>query len=190
MVPASYATYFLGSTGASAALIGLLFVAIAVAPERIFGRQGTVERRARATSAFTALLDAFFVSLVALIPKTNLGYTAFVMGVIGLLNTLSVSRHFWEERVPWHSARPVILLAGSLVVYVWELWFAVSLLGQPRGANAIEGLAYLLLGAYALGVARAWELLGAEPEGLFTFFSLRHERIQSEAAGDTEGEGQ
>lgn len=73
MVPEAFHDYFIASTGAGAALVGLLFVAISIAPERTVMRSAPVERRAVALSAYTALLNAFFLSMVALLPQTNLG---------------------------------------------------------------------------------------------------------------------
>jgi hypothetical protein len=164
MVPETYANYFLGSTGASAALLGLLFVAISLAPERIFGPGATAARRAQARGAFLALLNVFFVSLVALIPKTNLGYTAFVMGVLGLGFTVGVGRNLWEARREEQWWSRLALFVAGLVIYGWELWYAVGLLRDPRAVGNIEGLAYLALAAYGLGVGRAWELMTERAE--------------------------
>lgn len=160
MVPGTYANYFLGSTGASAALIGLLFVAISLAPERIVGPTATAMRSAQARSAFMALLNVFFVSLVALIPKTNLGYTALIMGVLGVGITMSFGRNLWEALREGQAWPRLILFVAGLVIYGWELWYAVGLLRQPQDASNIEGLAYLALAAYGLGVGRAWQLMG------------------------------
>ncbi len=173
MIPATYANYFLASTGASAALIGLLFVAISLAPEATFGLHANVERRVLAGSAFTALLNIFFISLVALVPQTNLGYVGSIMAAIGFIHTLTMGRHFWKARNEGPRTRKLMLLVGSLVLYGWEGWFGLSLLRHAHNPDAISGLSYLLLGAYSIGVGRAWELLGAQDEGLLTLLGLR-----------------
>lgn len=175
MIPLSFMNYFLGSTGASAALIGLLFVAVSVAPDHVFGRDAPTEQRARAVSAFFALLDVFFVSLTALIPGTNLGYPALAMAVGCLITTLSLARHFWTDRQAGAVWQHHGLLVGALVIYGWQIWYAVRLLHAPGGKGAVFGISYLLLGAYSLGVARAWQLLGAPHEGLLTLLGLRRE---------------
>jgi hypothetical protein len=86
MVPAAFHDYFVASTGAGAALVGLLFVAVSIAPERTVMSGAPVERQAVATSAYTALLNAFFLSLVALLPQTNLEWAALALSMIGLAN--------------------------------------------------------------------------------------------------------
>lgn len=178
MVPDGFVSYFQASAGASAALIGLLFVAISVAPERIIGAEAPPERRAVAGSAFFALLDAFFVSLTALIPGTNIGYPALIVAVIALGNTLSLGRQIWDEQRTGQepSVQRLTVLAGSAVVYVVEIILAVAVLGTPQHTGYVNGIAYLLLGAYGLGVTRAWELLGAQNDGLFTLLGIRTRR--------------
>src|SRR5260370_18848692 len=76
MVPEAFHDYFLASAGAGAALVGLLFVAVSIAPEQTVMRGAPVERQAVAISAYTALFNAFFLSPVALLPHTNLGWAA------------------------------------------------------------------------------------------------------------------
>lgn len=131
-------------------------------------------------SAYTALLNAFFVSITALIPHTNIGYPAVVLGLIGLVNTLSLGRHVWDERRQgqeplWSLRRPSVLLVGSLAIYGLQLWYAVPLLRTPRATDNVYGLSYLMLGTYTVGLTRAWELLGTTREGLTTLLSSRRE---------------
>jgi len=183
VVPDTFTNYFIANVGASAALIGLLFVAVTVAPERIFGQEGTAKSRLLAGSAFVALLDAFFVSLVALIPGANIGYAALVMSMLALINTLSMGRHLWDDRRGTALAQGLALLASSVVIYVYQLNFAVDLLRQARDSGAVTGLAYLLPGTYALSIARTWTLLGAGHEGLLSLFGFV--RAQGGPAPDT-----
>ena len=57
MVPEAFHDYFVASTGAGAALGGLLFVAVSIAPERTVMSGAPVDRQAVATSAYTTLLN-------------------------------------------------------------------------------------------------------------------------------------
>ena len=88
MVPSEFVSFFIASTGAAAALAGLLFVAVSLAPEQIVTRQAPVERQAVAGSAFTALINAFFISLVALIPHFNFGTLIVPFSFVSLLTSL------------------------------------------------------------------------------------------------------
>lgn len=72
MVPEAFHDYFVASTGAAAALVGLLFVAVSIAPERTVTSGAPVERRAVALSAYTALLNAFFLLMANSLDPTRI----------------------------------------------------------------------------------------------------------------------
>jgi membrane-associated PAP2 superfamily phosphatase len=50
------------------------------------------ERHAVAGSALTALVVAFFISVAAQIPHTNVGMATAVAGLAGVLNTFTLGR--------------------------------------------------------------------------------------------------
>ena len=167
MVPSDFANYFLASTGAGAALVGLLFVAISISPERFFGRDAAPEYQAVAASAFSALVNAFFVSLTALIPKTNVGGVAVVMGALALFNALQQARRLWNSHIGLlRLVRRMSLPLISLLVYGLEVSFGIDLLQHDRAVGTLDSLCILLLVIYGLGLTRAWELLGAPRTGL------------------------
>ncbi len=177
MVPQAFHDYFIASTGAGAALVGLLFVAVSIAPERTVMSGAPVERQAIATSAYTALLNAFFLSLVALLPQTNLGWAALVLSLIGLATQVmlgwNLSRH---ARRRWLSmVRRAALIVAGLLLYGYELYDAIQLLLAPTNSTLISVLAPLLLGIYALGLTRAWQLLGARSYRLSDWLSPLHD---------------
>ena len=166
MVPPEFTNFFLGSVGASATLIGLLFIAIAIEPRRVFGREAPAEHQAGAAGAFTALANVFFVSLGALIPGTNLGNFVLVTSTVALLNTLSVGqgilRQLWQRQIEGRrSAHAVVLVLAGLVIYGLEWWYGLSLSRAMSETHYFTGLAYLLIGVFGFGLLRAWELLGA-----------------------------
>jgi hypothetical protein len=51
VVPGSYVAYFTGAATAAGALIGLLFVAVSLRPDSIFGTTATAQGRLIASSA-------------------------------------------------------------------------------------------------------------------------------------------
>src|SRR5581483_8580481 len=87
MIPASFSNFFLATAGAGAGLIGLLFVAISVNPERVLGSEGQPEHQAMAESTFTALVNGFFLSCAALIPVGGIGYAGMVFATLGLFSS-------------------------------------------------------------------------------------------------------
>jgi hypothetical protein len=58
------------------------------------------------------------------------------------------------------------MIAVSLALYGFELYYGVLLLYAPSQPDPIFILAGLLVGVYGLGIVRAWELLGARRYGL------------------------
>jgi hypothetical protein len=168
MVPAEFQPFFTGSVAASSALIGLLFVSVSIAPEKVFGPQSEAVRQARAVSAFTALANVFFLSMTSLIPQVNVGLVATLAGGVAVLQTvflLSMLRHWVTEGA---LLRSLFLFLGSAAIYVGEISVGVDLWTHPAGTGALTGLTELILGAYAIGLGRAWELLGAPRIGVLT----------------------
>ncbi len=161
MVPETFTNFFLGSAGAAAALIGLLFVAISIAPEHtVF--EGAVERQAVASTTFSALVNAFFISVAALIPGTNVGYTTLVIGLLAVSNTLNVGWNLLRDRANWQELiRRIILVVIGIALYGLEIYYALQLLIHPDQISSVFDLSTLLLGIYGLALIRAWELLGA-----------------------------
>lgn len=173
MTPEIFANYFLASAGAGGALIGLLFVAVSIHPEYTLGGEAHPVRRGVASGAFTALTNAFFVSMSALIPLTNVGGIAVVVGVVDVLITVQLGLDLLQRAriVRATSGRwgAMVRVTGTLLVsvalYGYEGAIGVGLLLHPRDLGLTLSLAELLLGVYAVGLARAWELLGG-PGGM------------------------
>ena len=171
MVPEAFNNFFLASTGAAAALVGLLFVAISVAPEHIVQANAPIERQAMAASTFTALLNAFFISLGALIP-VNIGTLTLLMSALGLINSSFLAWNLLKERERWlNVVRRVFLILVSFIIYGFEFYYAILILKEPNNVGNIYMLAGLLLGVYGIGLIRAWQLLGARRYGLWGWLS-------------------
>lgn len=165
VVTAEFQTFFLASVGASAALIGLLFVSVSVAPERVFGGESDVARQAQALSAFSALSNIFFISLMSLIPEVVFGLVVWIVSIPALVQTLALLRHArrWrEERIV---VRGLVLFLFSAALYGYEFALGIQLWRNPADKGLLIALTFVLIGAYAVGLGRAWELLGAARTG-------------------------
>ncbi len=183
MVPASFDNFFLAVAGAGGALIGLLFVAISINHERTFGAHGAHERQGVAASAFTALVNGFFVATIALLPSTNVGGVALALALVGILNSLSLGWRLLRfharqlgargraGRILERMARSQVMVLGSLAVYAFELAQAVQLLQRPTDLGTLDTLCVVLMVVYGTALLRAWELLGAPRTGLLAWLN-------------------
>jgi len=186
MVPPQFVNFFIASSGAGAALVGLLFVAVSIAPEHIVQANAPVERQAMAASSFTALLNAFFISFGALLPE-NVGYITLVMSLSGLINSIYLTRNLLKERQKWQSVvRRINLILVSYIVYGFELYYAILLIKEPGNSEVFYGLTGLLLSVYGIGLLRAWQLLGARRYGLLGWFSPLRESNEPKPVSTTE----
>jgi len=161
MVPPEYANFLIASTGASAGLLGLLFVSISIAPENVFGTTSDPGRRSLALSSFTALANAFFVSLGGLIPRWSFGDMLLIAGLVAISQTLSLLRVVSGWHVTGNLPRAITLFIAALTIYGSEIYIGIRLINDPNDPSLVTGVLQLLLGVFAIGLARAWELLGA-----------------------------
>jgi hypothetical protein len=152
VVPDPLVGYFAAATAAAGALIGLLFVAISLKPDSIFGESAQTNTRRLAESSFTALVNAFFVSLVAIIPGTNLGWVSAIMAVLSLYSTFA-------RRVRDADVSNLAVLGFTTVLYLGQLGIGIALIVVPGNADLVYKLAYLAVAAFAIALARAWALM-------------------------------
>lgn len=161
MTPPSFYTFFAASAGVAGALIGLLFVAISVAGERLTEAGLNQAHRLRASAALTSFTNALSVALFAIVPGVGLRWPAFVVGVSGLLfiaaSLLSLVRVRAHEEV---ALRDTLFLGALAVVFVFQIYFALRLMSNASDTGAAQGIAVLVIVCFLIGVARAWELVG------------------------------
>jgi hypothetical protein len=152
MVPAEYDAYFGAAATASAALIGLLFVAVSVRDDSIFGQKATPGGEALAITAFTGLVNSFVVSLLGLIPKVNIGEPAVIAAVIGLVSTVRLQRRL-------RTSRNLIVLAVTLLAYAAQFGYGVLLILKPHDSDQLINLSFVLFATLIVSLQRAWSLL-------------------------------
>jgi hypothetical protein len=165
VVPDAYHSFFEGSASVAGALVGLLFVAISISPEKVTGEAGTAEHRIRAAAAFSALVNALVISLFALLPQTDLGTVALAVSLSGLASTVGLVVVQLREPGP-RRPRQLVLVVFLFAVYGDQLDTASRILHNQRNTGAVHWEAVLVVVCLLIGIARAWELLGARSTGL------------------------
>jgi len=160
----SYNDFFAGSATIAGALVGLLFVALSIQPERNRDRH-SVEHRAVAGTAFTALIDALFTSLIGLQPGGGLQYGAVIFGALGLLSSINLARRLRAAgREVQLSRRWSTFMGFIIIVYAAQL--IVGLWPKMSPASEASYTAAFIYAMFSLGIARSWELLGMQSTSL------------------------
>ena len=170
MVPESFEPFFLVTAGAGGALIGLLFVAISIGPQRTFGNSVVMgePRQHLAEATFLTLLNGFVVSSLALVPGIIIGWVALVPGIIGIVTAVHLSwlfarfhRHGRARYPAWRDLLRVVSLSFiATVVFAIESLVGLRLILRPADVDSYRWLGAIVIGLYALGMLRAWTLLG------------------------------
>jgi hypothetical protein len=160
-----YDMFFVASAGASAAILGLLVVAVSVVNADDSDAKTRERRTVLAGSAFLSLVDAFFVSFVALTGGAVIfGTSNLVMAMVGLLATSRLiprakqagnfSRGFPTRRLNIVFA---VISAGG---YAIQLGLAVALLADAQSSALQRALVLVVVGLFGSALGRAWEVTG------------------------------
>lgn len=196
MVPDDIHDFFMASAGAAGALVGLLFVAISVAGDRLAKHgAGAQVHRIRANASLIAFDNALAVSLFALIPGHVIGWTAVAAGSAGLLfvtgSLVSLARMPGRQ---WVAVRDALFLVGMAVAFVFQLSAGLDVVGNPADASSVQNIAILVIVFFLFGISRAWELVGGPSIDLrrqVVDMVRAHEQAgRAEVPGQAEGPGQ
>jgi hypothetical protein len=183
VVPVSYHDFFSASATVAGALIGLLFVAISVSPEKIAGAKAVAEHQIRAAAAFSVLVDTLVIALVALLPGARLGPAVVTLAVAGLSSTAGLLILLYRKG--WVRIRlgQAVLLLIPFVLYGLQLATGLALEGA-HGSSQIGNLGGLSIGFFAFAIARAWELVGLRDSSLLAAMAgLAHQAANRDTGG-------
>jgi hypothetical protein len=165
-----YEDFFVASAGASAAILGLLVVAVSVVNADDSNPTTRENRTVLAGSAFVGLVDIFLVSMVALTgASVDFALSSLAMAAIGLLATRRLiprakragnfSRGFRTRKLNIAFAS---LSAGG---YSVQLGLAAALLADTQSAWLQHALVLILVALYCSALGRTWEVTGITRRG-------------------------
>ena len=160
-----YESFFSASAGASAALLGLLVVAVSVVNADDANPTTRELRTVLAGSAFIVLVDIFFVSIVALTGGSVVfGLASIAMAVVGLLATRRLIPRA-KRAGNFAASSPTRTLnlafaATSVVGYSVQLGLAGALLANTDSAALRRALVLVIVVFYASALGRAWVVTG------------------------------
>lgn len=154
---AEWQTFFTVQAGAAATLTGLVFVAVSINLNRIMAVQGLP---GRAAESLTQLLQVFFVSGAALVPRQSIaalaGEILAISGVSWLLQTTAQIRYARSRRGHpwlWLVSRTVMSQVSTAPLCIAGVLLALR---NPNGLYwLLPGMAF----SFIAGVTSAWVLL-------------------------------
>ncbi len=167
MVIGGFRDLFVAIATCAATLIGLLFVAMSIAQGRIQAHPQEI-REFRAAAALLAFTNAFSVALFGLVPGTNVGIPAAIVGLIGLFFTAAGVRTIVSLHVEKGQRRPqLVLVIALLLVFGYEFVYGIELMINSHHGGALTAVAFGLIASLLIGIGRAWELVGEWDTGIF-----------------------
>jgi hypothetical protein len=165
-----YESFFTASAGASAAILGLLVVAVSVVNADDENPTTRELRTVLAGSAFVVLVDIFFVSIVALTGgPVVFGVSSIAMATVGLVATRRLIPRAKRAGNFSRSSRTrelnIAFASISVVSYSAQLGLAVALLANTHSAALQRALVLVIVVFYGSALARAWEVTGITRRG-------------------------
>jgi hypothetical protein len=160
-----YESFFITSAGASAAILGLLVVAVSVVNADDANPTTRELRTVLAGSAFVALVDIFIVSIVALTGGSlTFSLSSLAMAVVGLLATRRLiprakraGNFSRDSRTRTLNIAFAVISAAS---YCAQFGLAIALLADARSAGLAHALILVIVALYCSALGRSWVVTG------------------------------
>ena len=165
-----YENFFIASAGASAAILGLLVVAVSVVNADDADPTTRELRTVLAGSAFVVLVDIFFVSIVALTGGSVVfGLSSIGMAIFGLLATRRLIPRAKRAGNFSRSSRKrtlnIAFAAVSVGGYSAQLGLGIALLTSTQSHALQRALVLVLVVFYGSALGRTWEVTGITRRG-------------------------
>ena len=152
----AYRGFFAASAGASAAFIGLLFVALSFIDSEKIEDSAKNWRRIIANSAFSQLINIFFVSMAGLLPDAHdFAMVGCVMAILGIIASFRLLPQTIDRQRTGRNA-PTILGIAAVGAYVLQLVTGIGLLRNPDNKTLFSYFILSIFILYAGALARAW----------------------------------
>jgi hypothetical membrane protein len=160
-----YESFFITSAGASAAILGLLVVAVSVVNADDANPTTRELRTVLAGSAFVALVDIFIVSIVPLTGGSIVfALSSLAMAIVGLLATRRLIPRAKQAGnfANGFRARQLNIAFASISVgaYSAQLGLAVALLANTQSGVLQHALVLVIVVLYGSALGRAWVVTG------------------------------
>jgi hypothetical protein len=160
-----YENFFIASAGASAAILGLLVVAVSVVNADDANPTTRELRTVLAGSAFVALVDIFLVSIIALTGGSVVfGLSSLAMAIVGLVATRRLIPRAKRAGNFSRSSRTrtlnIAFAAISVGAYSVQVGVAAALLANTESAALQRALVLVIVALYCSALGRAWVVTG------------------------------
>ncbi len=165
-----YENFFVASTGAAAAILGLLVVGVSIVNTDDADPTTRERRTVLAGSAFVALVDIFVVSILALTGgSVVVGLASLGMATVGLLATSRLTPRArragnFSRSVPTRKLN-IFFAMISVGGYSVQLGLAIALLADTESAALQRALVLVIVALYCSSLGRAWEVTGITRRG-------------------------
>ena len=160
-----YESFFATSAGASAAILGLLVVAVTVVNADDANAATRELRTVLAGSAFVALVDIFIVSIVALTGGSVVfGLASLAMAAVGLLASRGLIPRARRAGNFARTSRTrmlnIVFASFSVVAYSVQLGLAAAVVANTQSTALQRALVLVIVAMYCSALGRAWVVTG------------------------------